>query len=411
MEKSLYKVIFEGKIQEDADPGTVKTRLQALFQTDAAVIEHLFRGTPTVLKHNLSRQYALKYKQAIEKTGAVCRIVPQKHPSAPPGAPKTASDRPSRPPRKKPMQTCPKCGFTQPVGWAECCRCGVLFKRVASPAKSNASSQRSPRKARHHTDASIPDVSLEPQPIEREGWMALGGGAIITLVVLFLPFFTYILGYIKVLVHEFGHTVVGWLFGYPSIPAFDFRYGGGITAHQPRNLLLLILVYVGLGYVFYLFRRNRLALIVWAGIVGGYTLFAFTSGHEILNLWMGHGFELLFAGIFFYRAISGSAVLIAVERPLYAFLGFFITVLDLRFAYRLMTSHAYRVDYEAAKGGGHWMDFSRIAEEYLHVDLTAVATFFFICCLLPPVLAVLAYRYKAYWASGLARLLALHENV
>ena len=88
---------------------------------------------------------------------------------------------------------------------------------------------------------------------------------------------------------------------------------------------------------------------------------------------------MAFAGLFLYRAISGSGIIVGLERPLYAFVGVFIEVLDLRFAYLLLTSHAYRVDYEAAKGGGHWMDFSRIAEEFLHVDLTVVAGFFLVC--------------------------------
>ena len=37
------------------------------------------------------------------------------------------------------------------------------------------------------------------------------------------------------------------------------------------------------------------------------------------------------------------------------------------------------------------MDFSRIAEEYWHVDLRVVALLFLLCCLLPP-LAIWAYR-------------------
>jgi hypothetical protein len=44
--------------------------------------------------------------------------------------------------------------------------------------------------------------------------------------------------------------------------------------------------------------------------------------------------------------------------------------------------------YEAAKGGGHWMDFSRLAEEYFRVPLDFIAGAFFLLCLLPPLLGL-----------------------
>ena len=92
---------------------------------------------------------------------------------------------------------------------------------------------------------------------------------------------------------------------------------------------------------------------------------------------MGHGTELLIAGIFFYRALSGAAVVHSVERPLYAAIAFFIVFSDINFSYRLMTSPFARAEYADAKGGGHWMDFSRIAIDHLHVNLTSVAFLFF----------------------------------
>ena len=120
---------------------------------------------------------------------------------------------------------------------------------------------------------------------------------------------------------------------------------------------------------------------------------------------MGHGFELLFAIVFLYRAFSGSSIIVPIERPLYAFMGFFIVFIDIRFAHRLMTSAAFRADYGAAKGGGHWMDFSRIAHEFLNVPLTSVAALFFVLCVLTPIAAFLIFRYKAYLASFFKQLL------
>ena len=125
-----------------------------------------------------------------------------------------------------------------------------------------------------------------------------------------------------------------------------------------------------------------------------YSAVVFSSLRDVLITTMGHGAELLFAGIFLYRALSGSQVLRSEERPLYAFLGLYIVLADARFAYRLITSPEYREDYGSAKGGGHWMDFSQIADEQLHIRLEVVAALFLLACVLTPLAAFLAHQYR-----------------
>ncbi len=232
--------------------------------------------------------------------------------------------------------------------------------------------------------------------VERNGWICLAAGALIAIIVLAVPFFTQMLVVLPILVHEFGHAVMGWFFGYPSLPALDFTYGGGICVHWDRNILIMVVVYAlwaGILYFWGLENRKRIA-VVMTGLIA-YTIFSFTSAHDVIILFMGHGMELVFAGIFIYRALSGSSVIHPVERPLYGYLGMFIVLNDLRFAYRLFTDETTRKWYENAKGGGHTMDFSRIAEDYLHIDLTSVAAFFMICCILTPFVAFAFLRWKS----------------
>ena len=237
--------------------------------------------------------------------------------------------------------------------------------------------------------------STEKQSIEKNGWLSLGAGFILALLMLLLlPCAVHIFSYFTILVHEFGHALSGWIFGYLSIPAFDFKYGGGITAAQTRSTLLLVAVYGLFVAGFYFYRKNRPSLIFLSITVLIYSVVAFTPVHEIIILFMGHGMELVFAGIFLYRAASGSAVINPLERPLYAVIGFFMEFSDIRFAYRLFASPRHRAEYAAAKGGGHWMDFSRIARDYLHVDLSTVALLFLVCCFLPPVVSFLVHRYR-----------------
>lgn len=220
--------------------------------------------------------------------------------------------------------------------------------------------------------------------IDRKGWESLALGLVITAVVLAVPFLSFIFHYIIILVHELGHAIFGWILGYPSIPAFDFTYGGGITMHQHQKPVILVAVFGLIIYLFYIFRKNKLSLAILGVTTITYLLLLVTSLHELLILFMGHGTELFFAGLFLYRALSGRAIIVPAERPLYAFLAFFIFIKDFKFAYNLINSSAHREMYRAAKGGGDWMDFSRIAREFLRTDLTTVAWIFLFLCLLTP---------------------------
>jgi hypothetical protein len=297
----------------------------------------------------------------------------------------------TEPPVAELALSCPRCGFDQTPPIIECARCGVLFSRLAD-------GPRQPPPAFRHE---VP----RPSSLEPEAKRAVAIGFGIALVTLAVPFLRFIMSYLIILVHELGHTLTGWVFGYPSIPAFDFRYGGGVTSHDQRQIVIVALVLAGIAWGLHHYRNHRPALVVVSTALFAYGIAAFTPLHSLLMTFMGHGTELIFAGIFFYRALSGSAVRIPVERPLYAFLGFFITISCIRFAGGLIFDPLTRILYEDAKGGGHWMDFSVIAEQYLGVQLSLVAWFFLPCCLIPPLGAFLFHRYRKSVLIGLGRLL------
>ncbi|MDQ7784526.1 MAG: hypothetical protein RDU20_16695 [Desulfomonilaceae bacterium] len=248
------------------------------------------------------------------------------------------------------------------------------------------------------------DLIPEPRSMDRDDWIVLGSGLVITMVVMMFPLLNHIFMTLVILVHEMGHTLTGWVFAYPSVPAFDLHYGGGITLHTQRSVVLLILIYSGLAFMIFTYRRNASTLVLLTVVSIVHLLLSLTYFHEVVILFMGHGTELIIAAIFFYRALSGAAVVHSVERPLYCAIALFIVFSDIRFAFKLMTSHSARLEYEQAKGGGHWMDFSRIAEDFLGVDLTSVALFFFLCCFFPLVLGFLTFRYQDHIRHGIHRL-------
>ena len=96
---------------------------------------------------------------------------------------------------------------------------------------------------------------------------------------------------------------------------------------------------------------------------------------------MGHGFELIFAGVFLYRALSGESCHYPVERPLYAMLAFFTLAYDIRFAHGLIFDWQARADYLQGKGG-MVHDLALLAGQYAGGNLSAIAAAFWGSCLL-----------------------------
>jgi hypothetical protein len=308
---------------------------------------------------------------------------------------------------------CPKCGFECEVRGAECPACGVVFAkfrpnsqrataRVLSEPPSDPSDEPMFESDRFDT---LAEKSFDKQPI-----LSMLIGSALALWTLTSPFLYTISNMMKTLVHEFGHTFAGWGFGIPSVPAFDFSYGGGVTIHQDPSLFVLTLIYAALAYLLFLYRHNPRSLALICMIGGAHIALMATGFSEPISIAMGHGFELLFAGIFFYRALSGFACVHEAERPLYGFLGFLITFDNMRFAYRLTHSHEHRWMYENAKGGGHWMDFDRLAREFLLVDLSAIAHFFMLASAAPLIISVALYCTRDRWVAGLGRLVSLRPE-
>ncbi len=277
-----------------------------------------------------------------------------------------------------------------------CRRCGRVTRvPAAGPAVESgsvpAAAEAVPRRPRLFKPTR-PSSQPTWAGVERGGWVAVAVGLGLAAVPLTVPVAGFLLFPLKTIIHESGHAATAWLLASPAFPQFDLTYGGGYTHILDRQPTLVAAAYLPLGCVLYRSRGDRRALIGWAVVAAAYTVVMSTRLRDLSILAMGHGAELLLAGVFLYRGLSGRQVLTPVERPLYAAVGLFLVLLDGRFAVRLMTEDAARVAYGDAKGGGHWMDFDRIART-LHWPLERVAGVFLVACILTPVAAYLVHRY------------------
>ncbi len=74
MTEYLFRVVLEGTIKEGYEISTTQENLAKLLKVPAGKANSLLRAKPIVIKRNVNSITAKKYKHAIEKTGACCRV-------------------------------------------------------------------------------------------------------------------------------------------------------------------------------------------------------------------------------------------------------------------------------------------------------------------------------------------------
>ncbi len=304
---------------------------------------------------------------------------------------------------------CPKCGFEQPAG-AECVSCGIIFSKyeesqafppVVPPPRS--------RMALRTPD---PDVVLDGRVGPKE-LKILGGGLLAAIVIYAIPFTRFVLSAMVTLFHELGHAVVGWLLGYPSLPAFDFVYGGGLTSYGQFHLSIVIAIGAGFAWLGWTFRHNTKTLLVLGGIFLLWLLVVSAGWRrEMAMAGAGHAFEFILAGIFFYQALSGTGWRSPdLERPLGAFVAFFVQIHSMAFALRLRSDASFLDWYRGGKGGMLMNDLEQIALDLkihtplVHSTIEGVAGALLVFSLLPIAIALLWYFYRSRWHRLLGELL------
>lgn len=112
MTDQTYTLIFEGNITEEHCAAKVKKNLASLLKKEVKEIEPLFAGTPVVIKKEMTRATAEKYRAAVIRAGALCRTEPplnRKNGTPETDAPETRSVKaqPAEPPPKTPPEKSP----------------------------------------------------------------------------------------------------------------------------------------------------------------------------------------------------------------------------------------------------------------------------------------------------------------
>ncbi len=236
-------------------------------------------------------------------------------------------------------------------------------------------------------------------------------------IVINLPFYSWIFGerwsfvqgfplgwvsiglvYMSIFFHEIGHTLFSWFYGYPTLPSFDFQYGGGMAwSFGGQQLIIQLGVLAGLGYgAYYLkdwrFGRNSLSVLFLLILATSFTPF-----HKNMIDFMGPSFVPLIACFFLIRALMDWAPRGGLERLLNAVFGFGMIFMALIDSFGLLHNQAYRLVYYQQKGQHGFGDLDKVAGRIPFMSFEGVVylwAFIALICLIFPFIFFALYRKR-----------------
>jgi hypothetical protein len=136
---------------------------------------------------------------------------------------------------------------------------------------------------------------------------------------------------------------------------------------------------------------------------------------ELLVASAGHAFEFILAGILFYKALSGSGWKNPdVERPLGAFVAFFVLIHSMHFALKLRNDPSFLAWYREGKGGALMNDLEQVALDlHIHLNLRpgieGVAGMLLLFSLIP-LAAALLWHFQRARCHDVVRTLVAFES-
>jgi hypothetical protein len=246
------------------------------------------------------------------------------------------------------------------------------------------------------------DEPFRSPPLSQSAWRALGIGFGLAFVISLIPFTRILFEPLTTIIHEVGHAAAAWSFGYQAIPAFDFSEGGGVTSiPDERSTAIVVGIYIVFAVLLWRVRKHRPTVAALLVLIAFHSWLMWTDWHQAVILGMGHAMELVFAAIFLYRAMTGTTLLQADERPAYAMVGFLMLMSRVSFFYRLATNRDLQEWYTDGKSYAD-NDLVRIADAFWNTTVPHMAQLFVIACFLIPLVARVFYRYEGpmwMWAG------------
>ena len=224
-------------------------------------------------------------------------------------------------------------------------------------------------------------------------WLYLLAGLCLAPVFGLTPFLELVGWYFAALIHELGHTSAAWLVGVPAIPTLGIT-AEAATIHGEQQVPLALAVWIASAVLVWRVREPSLRSGLLALLMISYPVLAFGPLREVVLLSSGHIFELVIAGLFLERALSGGLTSSQAERLLYSVVGWFLVGRNAVLTLGLTLSPAARADYEESGSFGTTNDYVRLAEA-LECRLQLIAACMTLAALAAAPLAVAFWRWSS----------------
>ncbi len=261
-------------------------------------------------------------------------------------------------------------------------------------------------------NTSPPTRQGKTRSLAKDSQTAMLIGGILGVAFFLFPLSRFILHAFLTLVHELGHAIAYWIFGYPAIPSFDFIFGGGITlalTDTPVSFFIFC-IYAGLAYLAFLYRRNRPTLIVFGAIALLHLILLISHGDQLIIIVMGHIAEIITSFLCLYFALGKYFCYVGGEQTIYAMLGSYSFLANCGFFWQLIFDTSFKATYYQGKGGLLDHDLVRLSQELDPLSLEAIATLLLIISLMIPIAALLTFRYESRWIPTFYQMCQRHPD-
>lgn len=141
MPETKYDVVFTGELFDGFDKADVKANFARVFRVSDDKIEKFFSSPRVVLKANVDRKTADKYKAILAKTGAVVTVEARKPAGKPSSPAATPEERPAAD-RTSPAEA--KADATPDMAESDSNNVGPLWGRKVAPGHAELTSQGQP---------------------------------------------------------------------------------------------------------------------------------------------------------------------------------------------------------------------------------------------------------------------------
>ena len=186
-------------------------------------------------------------------------------------------------------------------------------------------------------------------------------GIILAPVLSLTPLLKYLGWIFTSIIHEGGHTFYALFVGCPAFPRISLL-GAAATTHHQQYPFLCIIIFCCMGYGLYkiwsypFWRYLLIVLLVFYP-------FLVINSHlkEWGHLLSGHLGELLIAGIFIWRAVTGISTGGEVDRAAYGAMGWYLIIHNAYLCYGIAYIPSVRTWYQNNSSYGLVNDYIRAA--------------------------------------------------